>query len=201
MQAWLIILSYLLTALGNSVNDLDLFTSDFSADSDELLFEYDDVETEPLLTSFAWDLHDTSLPQEGALMADALDGANTCATDSLEPAVKLRSRGAECETNDDEASTNPSGGEKKNPNTILGFPYIRMKNWATSFEDFTCNNHGFTYAVCDSGNFEDIERMFIGQYFSLSHCDLCKRNPLCFRSGHAAEIKPKAPAGAMRALY
>ena len=182
MQAWLIILSYLLTALGNSLNDLDLFTSDFTANSDELLFQYDDVETELLPTSFAWDLDEASPPQEGALVADALDDANACVTESPEPAVKLRARGAECEINEIEASKKPPRNRKKYPNTILGSPYSSMVDWATSLEDFACNNHGFTYAVCDSGNVQDNERMFIGQYFSLSYCDLCEfvRNPSLF---------------------
>lgn len=198
MQAWLIILSYLLTASGNPLTDLDLFTGDFLANNDESLFQYSDIETEPLSASLAWDLDDTSLPQEGALLADALDDANACASESTESVISLRARGAECAIDEFEGARKPlrmpSRKNKFNPNAIpVLLSPLRPVDLTTSLEEFTCNNQGFLYAVCDSGNPGDNVKMFIGQYFSLSHCDLgmfFTESLLCVRSGHAA-LKPE----------
>lgn len=203
MQAWLIILSCLLTALGNPLADLDLFTGDFTANNDESLFQYDEVETDPLPTSLAWDLDDASLPQQGALLADSLNDASACASESAEPAVRRRARGAECAIDESEADKRPRRKNKFNPNAISGLAYPPSPADLTgSLEELICNNQGFTYAVCDSGILGNNERMFMGQYYSLSSCDLCmfvKESVLCFRSGHAAE-KSNVPAETIRGI-
>lgn len=194
MQAWIIILSCLLTASGNPLVDLDLFTGDFTANSDESLFQYNNVETESLPTSLGWDLDDASLPQPGALLADVLDDASTCTSESTEPIVSLQARGAECAIDEFEVGRGPPRmpprKNKFNPNAIPGLlSPLSPAEVTTSLEEFTCNNQGFMYAVCDSGHLGDNEKMFIGQYFSLSYCDLCmfvRESLLCFRSGHAA---------------
>ena len=178
MQAWLVILSYLLTISGNPLADSDLFTGDFTADNDESLFQYNDVEAEPLSTSLAWDLADASLPQQEAVLADALDDADACASENNESVVRLRARGAECAIDGFEAAKRPPRMPPRknnfNPSSIPGsLPPLDLTDLTTSLEEFTCNSRGFIHAVCDSGYPGDNEKMFIGQYFTLSHCNLC----------------------------
>lgn len=213
MQTWLIIVFYLFTARGSSLADLDLFTGDFTGDStgdstgdfaannDESLFQYNEVGTEPIPTSLAWDLDDASLPQEGALLAGTLDYTNACASDSAEPAVKLRARGPVCESDDTEGTGGP-GRRTKSFSWLLKSHEISPAALATSLEEFSCNNQGFRYAVCDSGGFYDVERMLIAPYYTLINCDLCMfvgESLPDFCSGNSAESK--RPVETLAALY
>lgn len=198
MHVWLIVLSYLFTSTGNSLADLDLFTGELTADIDESLFQYNNIDTEPTPTLLAWDLDDAILPPEEALLADTLDYAHACASESTEPAVRLRARGAQCPADEAEAVKKPPR-KKNNPNWFVGSYEVNAADLAITMEDFTCHNQGYTYAVCDSGDLADVARMFAGQYCSLSHCDLCMflgESLFYLRSGTDAESKIPAEAPA-----
>lgn len=158
--------------MSNSLADLDLFPDDFTASSDDSIFQYNEDGADPFPTSPAWDLDDPSLSQQGALFADTLVYNDACASDDTEPGLKIRARGPECANDEIEATDKPRR-KNEDPSWSPGSHQIRPADTATSLEEFTCHLEGYNYAVCDSGDPTDIESPDTGQYCSLSHCDLC----------------------------
>lgn len=150
----------------NSFAEMDLFTGNVGLGNNEMLFQYDEVGTGSPVESIAWNPDDASPWQEESLFADTLVDTNACDSDSAQPIGKVRAREATCGTEPPQIDTEPKSF------WLLWQEDIKRPD-LMSLEEFTCNNQGYQYVVCDSGIPEDQEPISMGLY-SLSYCDLCK---------------------------
>jgi hypothetical protein len=172
MRSSFILILYLFAAVGDSLADLDLL-SDFISygdemlfPQDELLFEYDQVGTAHTFESLAWNLDDAFPLQEESFLADTIDVTDVCTLDSMQPVGKVRARGPVCE------APPPRKKKPKAPFWVQQADDRDLLGLTFTLEELACNNQGYEYIVCDSGDLRDSELM-ISMHYHLEKCDLC----------------------------
>ncbi len=174
MRSSFILILYLFATIWDSLADLGLFSDFISYDDDEilfpldeLLFEYDQVGTGGhTLESLAWNFDDVFQLQEESFVADTIDVTDVCTLDSIQPVGKVRARGPVCET--------PPPRKNRSPAAFWVQQSDDRDLWGLTFtlEELACNNQGYEYIVCDSGDRGDLELVF-SMHYELKNCDLC----------------------------
>lgn len=176
MRSWFVPILYLFVAIADSLAYPDIFNDVFSYDVDmlspqyEIPFGYDEIGTGHTFDSLAWNLDNAFPLQEESFIADRIDFTDACILDSLEPVGKVRARRPVCET---------PLPRKKRPS----IPFWMLQSderdipldLTLTLEEFACNDRGYEYVVCDSGDQGNSEpdEIFMNHYYLLN-CDLCK---------------------------
>jgi hypothetical protein len=164
---------------GCSRADLDLF-SDVAYNSNddegdgggEVSFPYDGSGAGLSIEStLPWDLYDD---QNDSFLADTGIIIDDCASKSLEPVGKPRLRARE---------GGPVCGTQEPQEKKATAPFWQLQDdprggtdLTLTLEEFSCNVHGYEFAVCDSGNMNDLKPMVLS-HFILEYCDLCEFAP------------------------